>query len=46
MAVKATEVEGEVAVDSDKAAQKIRDYFKDPKWRALIKKQEEKYGRV
>jgi hypothetical protein len=35
-----------VEVDSDKAAQKIRDYFKDPKWDALTKKQEERYGRV
>ena len=25
-------------------AQKIRDYFKTPKWKALTKKQEEKYG--
>ena len=27
-------------------AQKIRDYFKQPKWRALTKKQEERYGRI
>jgi len=46
VAAKVSEIEGEVAVDSDKAAQKIRDYFKTPKWRALIKKQEEQYGRV
>ena len=27
-------------------AQKIRDYFKQPKWDALTKKQEERYGRI
>ena len=27
-------------------AQKIRDYFKQPKWAALTRKQEERYGRV
>ena len=27
-------------------AQKIRDYFKEPKWRALTKKQEKRYGRI
>ena len=27
-------------------AQKIRDYFKQPKWAALTKKQEESYGRI
>jgi hypothetical protein len=27
-------------------AQKIRDYFKQPKWAALTKKQEERYGRI
>ena len=26
-------------------AQKIRDYFKQPKWAALTKKQEEQYGK-
>ena len=26
-------------------AQKIRDYFKQPKWVALTKKQEERYGK-
>ncbi len=26
-------------------AQKIRDYFKQPKWGILTKKQEEKYGK-
>ena len=26
-------------------AQKIRDYFKQPKWAALTKKQEERHGR-
>ena len=25
-------------------AQKIREYFKKPKWERLIKKQEERYG--
>jgi len=36
-----------VAVDSNKTpAQKIRDYFKAPKWRALIKKQEKRYGKT
>ena len=28
------------------AAQKIRDYFKDPKWKRLTKRQRERYGRV
>ena len=46
MVVKVNEIEGEVAVDSDKVAQKIRDYFKAPKWRALTKKQKERYGRI
>ena len=48
VAVKATEIEGEVAMGLDKktSAQKIRDYFKMPKWRALTKKQEERYGRI
>jgi hypothetical protein len=27
-------------------AQKIRDYFKQPQWAALTKKQEERYGRI
>ena len=27
-------------------AQKIRDYFKQPKWTALTKTQEERYGGV
>ena len=27
-------------------AQKIRDYFKQPKWVALTKKQEERYARI
>ena len=27
-------------------AQKIRDYFKQPRWAALTKKQEEGYGRI
>jgi hypothetical protein len=37
-----------VAVDSDKykAAQKIRDYFKTPKWHALTKKQEKQYADI
>jgi len=26
-------------------AQKIREYFKEPKWERLTKKQEEKYGK-
>ena len=26
-------------------AQKIRDYFKQPKWAAFTKKQEDRYGR-
>ena len=26
-------------------AQKIREYFKKPKWERLIKKQEERYGK-
>ena len=26
-------------------AQKIRDYFKQPKWAALTKKQEERHGK-
>ena len=26
-------------------AQKIRDYFKEPKWEALTKKQRERYGK-
>ena len=26
-------------------AQKIRDYFKQPRWVALTKKQEERYGK-
>ena len=26
------------------AEQKIRDYFKLPRWEALVKKQKEKYG--
>ena len=26
-------------------AQKIRDYFKTPKWEALTKKQKEKHGK-
>ena len=26
-------------------AQKIRDYFKRPRWAALTRKQEERYGR-
>ena len=27
-------------------AQKIRDYFKRPRWAALTKQQEERYGRI
>ena len=27
-------------------AQKIRDYFKTPKWKAFTKKQEERHGRL
>ena len=48
MVEKAKEVEGAVVIYLDKKtpAQKIRDYFKTPKWRALTKKQEERYGRV
>ncbi len=33
-------------MDLDKAAQKIRDYFKQPKWRALTKKQKERHDRI
>ena len=46
MAVNNSEIEEEVAMALDKAAQKIRDYFKTPKWRALTKKKEERYGRI
>jgi hypothetical protein len=28
------------------AAQKIRDYFKTPKWKAFTKKQKERHGRI
>jgi hypothetical protein len=36
-----------VAVDSNKTlAQKIRDYFKTPKWERLTKKQEKRYGKT
>ena len=34
-----------MGLDKKTAAQKIRDYFKRPKWRALAKKQEKQYGR-
>jgi hypothetical protein len=46
--VKVREVEEEVVVAYDKKtpAQKIRDYFNTPKWRALTKKQKEKYGKI
>ena len=46
MAVSNSEIEEEVAMGLDKAAQKIRDYFKTPKWRALTKKQKERYGKI
>ena len=48
MVEKAKEAEGEAVIYLDKKTpeQKIRDYFKEPKWRALTKKQEERYGRV
>jgi|TARA_R100000501_G_C2595046_1_gene93857 hypothetical protein len=39
--------EEEVAMVSGKKtpAQKIRNYFKTPRWKALTKKQERRYGR-
>ena len=44
MVVNIGEIEGEVVVGLDKKtpAQKIRDYFKEPKWKALTEKQEER----
>ena len=35
-----------MALDKKTPEQKIRDYFKQPKWRALTEKQERQYGRV
>ena len=33
-----------MGLDKKTPAQKIRDYFKKPKWQALTKKQEKQYG--
>jgi hypothetical protein len=48
VAVKVKEAEEGVVVVYNKKtpAQKIRDYFKHPKWYALTKKQEERYARI
>ena len=35
-----------MALGKKTPAQKIRDYFKRPKWRALTEKQEKRYGRI
>ena len=32
-------------IDPNEPTKKIRDYFKRPRWAALTKKQEERYGR-
>ena len=48
VAEKAKKAEGEVVMVYVKKtpAQKIRDYFKKPKWERLTKRQENQYGRV
>ena len=40
------EIEGEVEMGLNKkiSAQKIRDYFNTPKWKALTNKREERYA--
>ena len=43
--VKVEEIKG-INTIKKTPAQKIRDYFKHPKWYALTKKQEERYGRI
>ena len=48
VAEKAKKIEGEAAMVYVKKtpAQKIRDYFKKPKWERLTKRQENQYGKV